>query len=263
MAFDIMKEAKYVAECGYLNAKSFLAYRVQAGIWLIWSMFTTIISFLTISVIYDVSSGIAGWSYYQMLVLAATSAMMSAIVLYFISPWPVVRRMVNGSIDAYLARPYSRFVTILTVSLQSNNVSGVISGFALLMFALPHVQFTALSMAAYFGLFALGTVAVISFAMAITVLSYHLLKSANFASRIIGLAGPIGNYPLTVFGGFGQLLFSLLIPFGLAYYYPARALFGVLSIGAYAEMAGVAIFVIVASYAIFDRYIKRYTSGGG
>ena len=49
--------------------KSAIYYRLQSVLWLASSVFSAIIAIVFVSVIYGLSSGFPGWSYYQVLTL--------------------------------------------------------------------------------------------------------------------------------------------------------------------------------------------------
>ena len=260
---SLMYELDYLARRIYFSFKAFMIYRAQAATWVFASFFETLIPLLAINVIYTVSPGIAGWNYYQLLCLAAVGNIFSSVMWFLISPWGMVRNMVSGGVDAYLTKPYSKATALLSTALFPGGVAGSISGLALLVYALVHLHVTVISVIGFMGVLILGFIALFWFSLAVTVLSYHVLKSATFIARVLNYSDAISSYPLTVFGIVGQMIFTLVIPFGLAYYYPSLALLGLLSVSGYALVIGVTVAITLASYAAFNFLIKGYASGGG
>ncbi len=262
---DISNEIKYVAYCSYLGTKSFLTYRAQAALWVVVNFLPPVFAFITIGIIYNVSAGIAGWTYYQMLLLSATTILLNSLINTVVSPYPVVRKMLTGGIDIDLTKPISRMSAVMA-SAQfplTSVLSGVASAMLVFAYAIPHLQISAINIAGAVFLFFLAMVALIPFGMMITALSYYLLKSANLARRILNFSSSVGGYPMSVYGYFGQLIFTLLIPFGLAYYYPAEVLLGKIGIMQYLILSCIALAIALASYLLFERVMREYASGGG
>ena len=263
MGFGIRSEISYFMKQQHYAWKGLLTYRANAALFLLVSSFSVLSAFITISVIYQVSSGIAGWSYYQMLFLAATGSLAFWAVGYLINPWTIVQGMQRGSLDPYLLRPYGR-VTVL-LSNNYNNVSNVsvISGLVLLTYAASHMSFSPFFLLEYASLLVIGTITIVLFILMLTLLAYHVMKSAQSVQRLLNLSHSISTYPLSVYGLAGQLAFTLLFPIGLAYYYPSTVLLGEVSLGAFAAVSGLSVLMMVLSYGACNRLVKKYTSGGG
>src|SRR5271154_2210166 len=79
--------------------KSVLVYRLQALIWGSASIFSTITGFVIVTVIYAVSSGIPGWSYFQLLALTAMANISGGTLSYFVSIYGMIKQMRTGGID--------------------------------------------------------------------------------------------------------------------------------------------------------------------
>ncbi len=263
MLRELAEEMKYIAILCWLSTKSFMTYRMQALFWVVLEIMPAIMSFITISIIYHVSSGIAGWTYYQLLFLAASATLLGGIVELFVIPSNIVRRMLTGSIDVMLIRPHAKLTAVAAPTPAPIAFGAILSAFVLFALSMPYLQFTAGSLLLSVLVFAFGTLAVISFGLAITLASYHLLKGAKFASKLLDMSGNIGNYPISVFGEAGKFVFTFIVPFALAYYYPAEVLLGTADALGAAKLIGLSIGAILAFYAIFDRLMREYTSGGG
>ena len=101
------------------------------------------------------------------------------------------------------------------------------------------------------------------FILMVTVVSYILFKSGDFIDDMKNMLGGLGQYPLSVYGILGQLIFTILIPIGIAYYYPAEVLFGFVGIeGTIAELL-LSIVIILVSRKIIYEVLNGYSSGGG
>ncbi len=243
---------------------SFLIYRSQAIVWAVVWMFSTLASFISISVIYEVSSGIPGWSYYQMLALAALSNMVIGIVSYLIRPWDLIMLMRNGVFDQFLTKPYNTVALILSRSGAKASVGSIISALAMLIYALANqgnMSIQAVLVAVV--LFALGAGALTMFVVFISVLSYVLFRSGNYIQWLINIAGTTSNYPLPIYSVAGIVLLTLGLPVGLATFYPAELMF--LKID-YQLSIGIACISVILAFLFYkaSMYLLRfYASGGG
>ena len=243
--------------------KYFLTYRLQSAIWVIYDAFTSLYGLITLTIIYSVSSGIAGWSYYQILALSSTATMVVSVLYVVINPWTMVQNMREGKMDTHLIRPYGIITILLSSFGDVTSIGGLPTGAAIFTFAMLHISFSALPFLAYLAMVIAGTIALILFVLMFTLLSYHLFKSANFVNRLIGVLSTAGSYPLNIFGSFLLLIFTVVLPIGIASYYPPEVLFGKISALPYIEVLVVILAVAFASYKASQALIKRYASGGG
>lgn len=244
--------------------RTFFSYRTQAVIWLVYSGFTSFYSLITLTVIYSVSSGVPGWSYFQILALSSTVTIAMNVIYSAIDPWNLVREMRQGGIDMQLARPYGIVTALLNMpDVWPVSVAGVATGLGILVFALFHVSFSAVSMLEFILVFSLGLLSLVMFMLMLTVVSYHLFKSANFISRVMGVMERAGSYPLNIYGVALTMLFTIAFPIGIASYYPAETLFGMISMYSYLTVIVLEIGVTAVSYKAVHALMKNYASGGG
>jgi ABC-type uncharacterized transport system permease subunit len=108
--------------------KEISIYRTQFIVWILVFMLGTISSIITITIIYSISNGIAGWSYYQMLLVSSLANMMIGFVNYNISPHRLARTMRNGQFDQRILKPYNPIVTMLSLYGTKTAIGSVISG---------------------------------------------------------------------------------------------------------------------------------------
>lgn len=263
MGFRLKDEVSYFMKMQYYEWKGLMTYRANALLFLFTSSFSVIAAFITISVVYQVSSGIAGWNYYQMLFLAATGTLAFWAVGYLINPWVIVQNMQRGALDPYLIRPYGRITVLLSNNYSNVSNIAIVSGLVLLVYAASHISFSAVFLLQYIVLFIVGSTAIVLFIMMLALLSYHVMKSAQSVQRLLNLSRTISTYPLSVYGLAGQLAFTLLFPIGLAYYYPATTLLGETNLTAFAAILGFSLLMVALSYSACNFLVKKYTSGGG
>jgi ABC-type uncharacterized transport system permease subunit len=244
--------------------KSFFAYRIQSLLWLFYSAFTGIFSFITMTVIYDVSSGFAGWNYYQVLILSSTVVMVINAIIYNVNGWEVISSMRHGKLDMHMVKPYGLATIMLsTQSMAKPILAGFASGLAIFAYAAWNLHLSLAYIITFLGIVAIGTYAFLLFVLMLTVLSYNLFKSGMFMDALTNTITVVGSYPLSAFGTIVMLLFTVLVPIGIAVYYPAELIFGKIDIAFSLAIIAFSIAVAFVSYKLFYVLMRYYTSGGG
>ncbi len=259
----IIRDVRFYLLSQYYWWRQFLVYREQAAMWLTYSLFGVLYSYLTISVIYNVSSGISGWSYYQMLFLVSTSNMILGAVYYNVNIWWLMDLLRRGGIDPYLARPYGRMSVFLSAQEGIGSSSSILGAFVLLLYSAFRIGFGPVSMLAYLLMVIAGGITLVLFSFMLLMLAYYFLRSAQFVSKFVDFIHTASQYPLGVYGILGQLIFTLIIPVGAASFYPAKAFLSSISIVGFFEVLSVSFFISLVSYLAFNKLQEYYTSGGG
>lgn len=242
---------------------NFVSYRTSSLMYTIYNTFLTISTFITISVVYYVSSGIAGWSYYQLMFLAATMNIGVSILWNILGAGNLSTQLLKGGVDPYLVKPFGIATIFLSAYGLPSQMAGVASGLVLLLFAASHITFTLAGAVEYVVLLGVGTFAMILFTLMLVVLAYVLIKGSFFVNKLLGFGQGLSKYPLNIYGLAGQLIFTILFPIGLAYYYPSRAFMGAYSPLVVAAIALLGIAIAAVSYKLFYVLMKQYTSAGG
>jgi ABC-type uncharacterized transport system permease subunit len=243
--------------------KDIATYRAQFIVWIFVFMLSTISSVITITIIYDVSSGVAGWSYYQMLVVSSLANMMIGLVLYNISPQRLARTMRNGQFDQRILKPYNPVVTMLSLYGTKTSIGSVISGALVFGYAAYMTGISVIGLFEMLMIFALGVVSLTMFLLMITLLSYVLFNSAGYMQWVANIASRAAQYPLTIYGLPGILLFTVGLPVGLAAFYPSALVFGKISPISIVLVIGIEAFTVAVYYYACKWLTKKYRSGGG
>ncbi len=243
--------------------KEQLSYRASFVIYLVFFLLLALQNFVAITIIYGVSSGILGWSYYQMLALTSTATLLFCIIVYTVDPNWLVEELTKGSLDQHLARPVNTQLALLSRTGSKEVVSSVAGAIVILAYTLLHLSFTPLEFAGFVLLFLTGLFTLLSVWLLIIVGSYHLFKKGGFLYTMQGIFQTSGQYPIGLFGIFGGLVLTLVFPVALATNYPVAVLTGQLSPASYLGMLALAIVIMVLAYKGTGELMKRYVSGGG
>ncbi|MCL4381077.1 MAG: ABC-2 family transporter protein [Candidatus Marsarchaeota archaeon] len=259
----ILDEIAYILNRQYYAWKSFIAYRLSALLWFFNNSFTAVASYVSITVIYAISSGINGWSYYQLLMLSSTVNMITGLLYYFLNP-NLSHELLAGQLDPALSRPFNKLSILISDNIGVWSFGSVLSNLLIAVYALAHLHLAISFIISYIILLILGTAGFGFFMLIMLFIAYKFIKSEEFVWRMIDFANTAGDYPINIYGNLiGIAIFSLLIPVGLASYFPALALFGRLSLNYFILIILVNIAIILFSYKIFNLLLRSYNSGGG
>jgi ABC-type uncharacterized transport system permease subunit len=259
---ELIDSIKYILFSQYYGWKSFFIYRLQASISIASAIVSIATNVLTISVIYNVSTGIPGWDYYHLLFLSLVSGLTISLISYF-NFYSIPKFLREGNYDAYFTKPIgmlSLMVSPLNVVSSPAQILGLSALLAYVCFLIGfQVQYAALFLVMY----AIGVCSFLMFLTMLSVLSYLVLKSGTFINRMFNLLGRVGQYPLPIYGITMQAVFSLAIPVGIAVYYPAEAFFGMIDLASSLYVMLFAIAIALVSRTLLYKFMRGYSSGGG
>ncbi len=243
--------------------RSFAVYRTQAVVWFVVNAMSSVASFITITIIYNVSSGIPGWSYFQLLALSSLANIALSVMNYNLTPRQVAKQLRLGALDPLLLKPYNPLLSILSRGGFKGSLGNVIAGFVMLAYALVSMHATAMQTLPLLAVFALGTLTFMLFMLMLTLLSYVAFRSAGYTQWVINIAGRASGYPLWIYGLPGMVLLTVGLPAGLASFYPASFI-------ASPMLAWQVALVLAAELALSLLYYKasmwlmtKYTSASG
>ncbi|MGC8537510.1 MAG: ABC-2 family transporter protein [Candidatus Micrarchaeia archaeon] len=242
--------------------KEVLVYRTSALFLLFAVSLGPLINFTFITIIYTVSSGISGWSYYQLLLLGGVSSTAISIMYYFVQPWGLTNLMKEGGLDIYLTRPYSPYLTVLALG-NPYSLSGAGTGIIIIIYSMVHLGMTFLQITEFIVMLALGLAVLVTFMVIFSLGVYKLMRSANWTHSLINIFNEFASYPLTIYGVLGVFVLSFVIPVGIATYYPVAILSGKLGTPTLAGMAAISIVFIYIFKRLFYRELEDYTSAHG
>ncbi len=247
-----------------IHWKSALYYRLQTMLWLMSSIFSVAVSIVFVSVIYNFSGGFPGWSYYQVLALVGIANIAGNTINYFINIYSLIDDMAKGGIDSILTKPVNPIIFILSRFGFVQGVSGIVGGLIVTIYAASHFKvplsgliFTIISLP-------LAIACIVLFVLSFGLAMYIFFKRASFVDWFFSNMMIATRYPLSIFGSIGILVFTIVLPLGLATYYPAELLLGKLG---YASGAWLILMEIALTYSFykFSMWVLRekYASGGG
>ncbi len=261
---SILRNLKLYHKLDLMGWKEIGVYRLQVLVWLIGGVFSTITGFVIVTVIYGVSAGIPGWSYFQLLALTSIANMAGGFLAYYVSIYSMVSKMRNGGIDMMLTKPVNPIIYIVMLFSSQQSAPSIGSGALMLAYSLYNLHLVPLAFLLFIPAFVLGILVVILFGLAFGLTLYVLFKEGRFGYWLLDSLQQATNYPLKIYGGIGVAIFTVFVPFGIAVFYPAELLLGKISYISLAAILGFELLLIFLFYAYSKWVIEnKYVSGGG
>jgi ABC-2 type transport system permease protein len=241
-----------------------MMFRGDFFVWSLVEVFWMTVTVLTISVIYEHTNSIAGWTKYEMMLLVGTSLLIQRFLMGFFwsSLFEMGRNVRNGNFDFVLAQPGNVLFMASTRKLDLDGLLNSILAAAFVIYSASKLGIhpSAGSIAAYVLLVFFGLMIHYS----ILVLSISLVFWMSNAQGVEG-----GYFTLTEFsrlpkeaftGLFTRFLFVWALPVVVVSNVPARTLRDGFDPGLVLWVAIAALAWFAAAVFVFHRGLRRYAS---
>jgi ABC-2 type transport system permease protein len=236
------------------------------GDFLVWSLvefFWMSVNLLLISVIYQHTSSVAGWSKYEMMLLVGTSMLIQRFLMGFFwsSIFEMGRNVRSGNFDFFLAQPGNVMFMATTRKLDPDGLINSIVAAVVVAYAgyQLHLHPSALDVALYFGLIVCGLVIHYSI-LVLSVSAVFWLTSAQGVEGGYFTLTEFSRLPREAFKGFTSLLFVWLLPVVVVSNTPAATLLHGFNLRWSLWLAGLAIGWFALAVFVFHRGLRRYAS---
>jgi ABC-2 type transport system permease protein len=242
-----------------------LMFRGDFFVWSLVELFWMSVNLLTISVIYQHTQSVAGWSKYEMILLLGTSMLIQRFVMGFFwsSIFEMGRNVRTGNFDFFLAQPGNIMFMATTRKLDPDSLANSLIATAVVVYAARHLSLHpgAADLLYYVAMIGCGIVIHYS----ILILSISLVFWLTSAQGIEGTYFALSEFsrmPREAFRGAASLLFVWLLPVVIVSNAPASVILHrhvddwrwiAAPFGLAAVWFGIAVFV-------FHRGLRRYTS---
>lgn len=255
---------KIWAACARYSITRTLMFRGDFFVWSLVELFWMTVNLLTISVIYEHTQSIAGWTKYQMILLVGTSMLIQRFLMGFFwsSIFEMGRNIRSGNFDFYLAQPGNVMFMATTRKLDPDSLLNSIIATCVVIYAARRLGLepSALQVALYILMVLCGVVIHYS----ILVLSISLafwLTSAQGIEGIYFTLTEFSRLPRAAFTGIAtQILFVWMLPVVIVTNVPARLLAQGFEVNLATWLFGSAVVWFAAAVFIFHRGLRRYTS---
>ena len=216
--------------------------------------------------IYSNSKGIAGWSFEQFLLLTGLFSLASGLSSLFTMAmtFRTIEKIRDGTYDIDLVRPMRPLSYALATATDIDASAEVIAGMAIVSYALPKLglHLATANVAASLLIIFLALLFFLSLNIIIVAFAFLFVNTYTLIDLFYEVA-KIGKNPISVYGKTGSALLTYVFPIGLAAFYPAQALFGVLSLVEVLKLSLVAFGFLAFAIILWELGIRKYQSAGG
>lgn len=250
--------------CAKYSITRTLMFRGDFFIWSLVELFWMTVNLLTITIIYEHTQSIAGWTKYQMVLLVGTSMLIQRFLMGFFwsSIFEMGRNIRTGNFDFYLAQPGNVMFMATTRKLDPDSLLNSIIAAAVVIYAARKLGLdpSAGQIALYAFLVFCGVV--IHYSILVMSLSLAFwLTSAQGIEGIYFTLTEFSRLPRAAFTGIAtQALFVWLLPVVIVTNVPARLLAQGFDFKLSLWLLLSAVVWFAAAVIVFHRGLRRYAS---
>lgn len=245
---------------GAVNAMQYRADFVMQGLMAVMWVGVAVVPLM---VVYQDRTHVAGWSWPQAMVVMGAFTFMKAVLEGVISPSlaAVVEHVRKGTLDFILLKPVDAQWLVSTARLEPWRVLDMVGALGLVVLAMVRLGRwpSALQVIAAAVLLAMGVLVMHSLWVLVVCLSFRVVRVDNLGYLLASLFDA-ARWPVTVFRGALQLLFTWVLPLAMMTTWPAMAVLGSLAPQTAVAAAGLALGFFAVSRVAWLASLKYYTS---
>jgi ABC-2 type transport system permease protein len=224
------------------------------------------LNILLFRIIYGQVDTIAGWTFYQSMILIGTVGIVREMAYLtfrqgFLELGDEVRR---GLVDTYMVRPMAvnLHLAFRHVSLTESLGEGVM-GFALVAYGFSHLEGTSWVTLPVYLFFLFNSLAVYyGFSLLMNSVIFWVLRSQEL-NTIVYFFMESSRYPGDIFRGFGKIFFTFVIPIAVIATAPASVLAGPLRWEILVPALIVSTVFLSSGLWVWQRSLRHYSSASG
>jgi ABC-2 type transport system permease protein len=240
-----------------------MMFRFDFFLWATVELFWMAVNILMISVIYEHTDSVAGWSKYQMLLLVGTSMLIQRFLMGFFwsSIFELSRNVRTGHFDFFLAQPGNVMFMATTRKLDPDSLINSIVALAVVVYSAHQLQLhpSFLDIVLYGFLIFCGLVIHYSILVMSMALSFWITSAQGVEGSYFTLM-EFARLPREAFKGLASLLFVWILPVVVVSNAPAQTLLHGFDPKWTLWLATVAAVWFGLAVLVFNRGLRRYSS---
>ena len=240
-----------------------MMFRFDFFLWAMVELFWMGVNLLMISVIYEHTDSVAGWTKYEMLLLVGTSLLVQRFLMAFFwsSLFEMGRNIKSGAFDFFLAQPGNILFMASTRKLDLDGLMNSLVAMAVVAYSAHKLDLhpSALDIVLYALMIFCGLIIHYSMLVLTISLAFWLTSAQGIESSYFTLS-EFSRLPREAFKGLASLLFVWLLPVVVVSNAPARVLLHGFQPQWALGLVAAAIAWFAAAIFIFHRGLRRYTS---
>jgi ABC-2 type transport system permease protein len=240
-----------------------LMFRFDFFLWALVELFWMTVNLLLVSVIYEHTDSIAGWSKYEMLLLVGTSLLVQRFLMGFFwsGLFELGRNIKSGAFDFFLAQPGNILFMASTRKLDLDGLANSVVAMGVVAYAAHrlglHPGF--LDLLLYAAMIGCGLIIHYSMLVITISLAFWLTSAQGIEGSYFTLS-EFSRLPREAFKGVASLLFVWLLPVVVVSNAPARVLLHGFQPAWVLALLGATAAWFAAAVFVFHRGLRRYAS---
>lgn len=246
------------------SLKEILIYRIDCIVGIFSQLVVQLVSLIFIFVVFQHAENIAGWNFYQILLLYGVTRIPIGISgycfdgLYDIGP----KYIKNGDFDKILLRPVHPLISVIGTSREFASISDLFIGFGITIWMLIKlsIPITALLIIKIVFFSVVGAFIVGAINTIFSISSFWTYRSNEIIWSFYRMY-TFTEYPITIYNKFIRFLITIVLPFAFVAYYPTMAYLG-LNIYMIYLSPFVAIVLWIIAIKLWNLALNKYRSTG-
>ena len=247
-----------------VSLKEILIYRIDCVVGIFSQLIVQLVSLIFIFVVFRHTENIAGWSFYQILLLYGVTRIPIGIAgycfdgLYDIGP----KYIKNGDFDKILLRPVHPLISIIGNSREFVSIADLFIGFGITIWTLIKltIPITALLIIKIVFFSIVGAFIVGAINTIFSISAFWTYRSNEVIWSFYKMY-TFTEYPITIYNKFIRFLITIVLPFAFVAYYPTMAYLG-LNVYMIYLSPFVAIVLWIIAIKLWDLALNKYRSTG-
>ena len=212
-----------------VSLKEILIYRIDCVVGIFSQFIVQLVSLVFIFVVFRHAKNIAGWNFYQILLLYGVTRISIGIAGYcFDGLYDIgLKYIKNGDFDKILLRPVHPLISIIGNSRQFVSIADLFIGFGitilmLIKLAIPVTVLLIIKIVFFsvVGSFIIGAINTI-----FSISAFWTYRSDEVIWSFYKMY-TFTEYPITIYNKFIRFLITMVLPFAFVSYYPTMAYLG-------------------------------------
>ena len=253
--------------CARYSITRTMMFRFDFLMWGLVELFWMGVNVALVSVIYEHTESIAGWSKYEMLLLVGSSMIVQRLLMGFFwsNLFEMGRNIRSGHFDFFLAQPGQLMFMVSTRKVELEGIANVFVAIAIVVYAAGQLGLhpSAGDLALYVLMILCGLVIHYSLVAIAVSLTFWIVKSEGVEGSYFTLT-EFSRLPREayrgVFKGVASAVFVYALPVVVVSNVPARALMSGFNLNQALWLFGVTVLWFAFAVVIFNRGLRRYSS---
>ncbi|HEY5664731.1 MAG TPA: ABC-2 family transporter protein [Ilumatobacter sp.] len=239
-----------------------LQYRANFVIQLLQSLVAIGTGLVVLSLIFDRTDQLDGWTHPQLLIVMGIFTLVSGVIGFAIEPnmGRVMGDIERGTFDYVLTKPVDSQLLASCREFRIWRLTDAIVGLVVLGWGLSglDVDLGARDVAGFVVTLVAGIVLIYCLWLVLTAGAFWVVRMDQVQELFTGLYRA-GQYPVTVYPVWLKLMLTYLVPLGFAITVPSESLTGRLTVSRFAITLGFVVVAFVATRWFWRRGTRRYS----